>query len=260
MSFWCRRWMLHSRSPRWTSVPNASPRTWTSTCRGRSTKRSSSSRSSPNDAEASRRAAASASARSSGRADDPHPATTAARARLDQQRVADAGRALEQLGVGRRLAVVARQHGDPARLGQRLRAGLVAQLAHRRRGRPDPGEPGGLARLGERGPLAQEPVARVDGLGAGRPRRLEDRVGPQVALGCRPGPDPDRLVRRAHVRRGPVGVGVDGDRADPEAPAGAHDPQGDLPPVGHQDRREHAARARRATSGTRRTACPGSAR
>ena len=66
ISFWCRRWTLHSRSPRWTSVPCASPRIWTSTCRGRSRYRSRSSRSSPNAAAASRRAAASASASSAG--------------------------------------------------------------------------------------------------------------------------------------------------------------------------------------------------
>ena len=31
--FWCRRWMEHSRAPRW-SVSRPSPITWTSTCRG----------------------------------------------------------------------------------------------------------------------------------------------------------------------------------------------------------------------------------
>ena len=33
-SFWCRRWIEHSRSPRWTTVPWRSPKIWNSTWRG----------------------------------------------------------------------------------------------------------------------------------------------------------------------------------------------------------------------------------
>jgi hypothetical protein len=65
MIFWCRRWMLHSRSPRCSTVPCVSASTWISMCRGRSTNRSASSVSSPNAASASRRAPASASGSSS---------------------------------------------------------------------------------------------------------------------------------------------------------------------------------------------------
>src|SRR6266705_2541449 len=36
ISFWCRRWMLHSRSPSATTRPYESASTWISTCRGRS--------------------------------------------------------------------------------------------------------------------------------------------------------------------------------------------------------------------------------
>ena len=36
MIFWCRRCRLHSRSPRWKTVPWASASTWISMCRGRS--------------------------------------------------------------------------------------------------------------------------------------------------------------------------------------------------------------------------------
>src|SRR6266498_1606492 len=39
-SFWCRRWIVQSRSPRWITLPCASARTWTSTCRGSSRYRS----------------------------------------------------------------------------------------------------------------------------------------------------------------------------------------------------------------------------
>jgi len=34
MSFWCRRWMVQSRSYRWTMLPASSPRICTSTWRG----------------------------------------------------------------------------------------------------------------------------------------------------------------------------------------------------------------------------------
>ena len=66
MIFWCRRWMLHSRSPRWTTLPWVSASTWISMCLGRVTYRSISSVSSPNAARASRRAAARAAGSSPG--------------------------------------------------------------------------------------------------------------------------------------------------------------------------------------------------
>ena len=37
ISFWCRRWIEHSRSPRCTTLPWWSPRIWNSMCRGVST-------------------------------------------------------------------------------------------------------------------------------------------------------------------------------------------------------------------------------
>ena len=168
-------------------------------------------------------------------ADDAHPAPAAARARLDQQRVPDRGGRPQHGVVARVVAVVARQHRDPVRLGQRLRPCLVAERAHRRGRRADPGQPRREARVGEPGVLAQEPVARVDRLRARRMRRLEDRVGPQVAVGRRSGAQSDGIIGGADVGRGPVGVGVDGDRPDPQPPAGPHHAQRDLAPVRDED-------------------------
>ena len=37
MSFWCRRWIEHSRSPRWTTLPLVSAMIWISMWRGAST-------------------------------------------------------------------------------------------------------------------------------------------------------------------------------------------------------------------------------
>jgi hypothetical protein len=36
ISFWCRRWIEHSRSPRLITLPCSSASTWNSMCRGRS--------------------------------------------------------------------------------------------------------------------------------------------------------------------------------------------------------------------------------
>ena len=47
-TFWLRRWIEHSRSPRWTAAPCVSATTCTSMCRGRSTSFSTYTRSSPN--------------------------------------------------------------------------------------------------------------------------------------------------------------------------------------------------------------------
>ena len=62
-TFWLRRWVEQSRSPRCTPWPWRSKSTWTSTCRAPTSSRSRMSRSSPNARSASRRAAASSSGR-----------------------------------------------------------------------------------------------------------------------------------------------------------------------------------------------------
>src|SRR5205814_2000393 len=49
-----------------------------------------------------------------------------------------------------------------------------------------------------------------------------------------------RVVRLAYVRTVRVGVGVHGDRVDPDRPAGGEDPAGDLAPVGDEQPADHA--------------------
>ncbi len=66
MIFWCRRWMLHSRSNRATVWPWVSASTWTSMWRGSRTYRSRNTVPSPKAASASRRALATASRRLTG--------------------------------------------------------------------------------------------------------------------------------------------------------------------------------------------------
>ena len=130
-------------------------------------------------------------------ADQPHAAPAAAERRLDQQREADLrGRVVtDAVGVDGH----AGQHRD-ARCGHHgLGRDLVAHRCDRAGRRADEGQAGVGAGPGERGVLGQEPVARVDGVGAGRGGRGDDQVGPQVGVGGRRSGQPDRLVGQRHV-------------------------------------------------------------
>ncbi len=139
--------------------------------------------------------------------------------------------AREQLGAGQE------RHAQLAR--PLARDVLEAEVAHLRRRRSDERQARRLARLGERGVLAEEAVARVHRLGAGRARGGEDLVDVEVALRRWRRPEAHRLVRHRHVRRVAVGVGVDGDAAHTHAAQCAQDAAGDDAAVGDQDFAEH---------------------
>jgi hypothetical protein len=144
-----------------------------------------------------------------------HALAAAPRGRLEQHRVPDLLDGQDQLVVGEPGAVRAGDDGHPG-LGDRgLRRDLVAHRLDRRRRRADEHDPGLGAGRGERGVLGEEPVAGVDRLRAGRPRRLDDPLHRQVALRGRGRADPHREVGQRDVRGPGVGVGVHGDAADP---------------------------------------------
>jgi hypothetical protein len=82
----------------------------------------------------------------------------------------------------------------------------------------------------------------MDRLGARLLRHLDDPVHLEIALGGRPGAEQVGLVRAADVRRLAVGLRVDGHAGHAELLERAHDPDGDLAPVGDQDLGEHGAR------------------
>ncbi|GGM36901.1 hypothetical protein GCM10012275_05080 [Longimycelium tulufanense] len=85
----------------------------------------------------------------------------------------------------------------------------------------------------------------MDGLRSGKRCGIEDPVDGQVALACGGRADPDRDIRFPHVTGIGVGVAVDGDGANPHPSQGGDDPDGDLAPVGHENRVEHASHIRK---------------
>ena len=84
--------------------------------------------------------------------------------------------------------------------------------------------------------LAEEPVPGVDRLGPAIQRRADDPVALQIAFAGRAGTDMHRCVGRAHVGGPRIGVGINGDRADPHGTGGADDPAGDFAAIGDQKR------------------------
>ena len=113
--------------------------------------------------------------------------------------------------------------------------GLAAHRADRR-ARADPREPGVDHGLRERGVLGQEAEARVEHRRAGPLRRVDGASRGRGTLARGRRPDRDGVVREAHVERAAVGLGVDGDRRDPEVAAGADDPDRDLAAVRDEER------------------------
>ena len=176
-----------------------------------------------------------------GTADDAHALAAAAVGGLDHQREADAFRLPCQQVRRLVLAGIAGHHGNPGGLHQLLGTGLAAHLPHRGRLRADEHDAGRFHRFGELRVLAQEPVARMDGLRAAAPGDLQDRVAAQVAV-LRPRPaDRPGLVGQTHVLRAGIGFGEHRHGADAQPARGTDHPAGDLAAVGNQDRVEHVS-------------------
>ncbi|MCC2690978.1 MAG: choline dehydrogenase [Rhizobiaceae bacterium] len=172
-----------------------------------------------------------------------HALAAAARPRLHQHGVAD----LQRLGGKRRgilrLAVIAGDNRHAGLLHQALGRVLQPHGADGGRRGADEDQPGRRHLVDETGILRQEPVAGMDRLCPGRSRRRDDPVAAQIAVGGRRGADMDRLVGHLHMHGAPIGVGVDGDGRDAEAPGRADDPAGNLAAIGDQDLVEHSFRA-----------------
>ena len=165
-----------------------------------------------------------------------HPAPAAAPGGLEHQRVADG------LGLGADRLHVLAQHarrGDHGNLGlDRDLPGrcLVPEAAHDLGRRPDEGDPGPGHRVDEVRPLGQEPVARMDHVGAAGLGDSHDLLDREVGGdGSEPLADAVGLVGLEAVEPELVLLGVDRDRAVAELVGGAHDADRDLAAVGDED-------------------------
>ena len=138
---------------------------------------------------------------------------TAARGRLEHQRVPDLLAGAQRIGEGGDLAATPRRDRDADLFGDQLCADLVAELAHRVRARSDERDPDLLAQLGERRVLGDESPAHPGGVGAGLHQRLLQHGVIEVRAGGR-GAQEVSEVRLANEGRGPVGVGVERDGLD----------------------------------------------
>ena len=111
--------------------------------------------------------------------DPAHAAAAATGDRLHEQRVGQLARGRHQ-GVRVGARVDAGQGRYAGRPGSRDRPGLVAGQRQHLAGRPDEGDAGVGARFGQGRVLAQEAVARVDGVRPGPHRGRDDRLRVEV--------------------------------------------------------------------------------
>ena len=185
--------------------------------------------------------------------DQPHAASAAAECRLDQQRES------HRVGQGGQIPGVL---GRDGRAGQHGHAGvghhgLGRYLGAHRRDRAglraDEDQPGVGAGARERGVLRQEPVAGMDGVGAGGRGRRDDEVAAQVGVGGRRAGQPDRLVGQPHVGGFGVRVREDGDGGDAEPVRAPDDPGRDLAAVGDEELADGPGLGIVITSGRRRS-------
>ena len=201
MIFWWRRWIEHSRSNRWITLPWVSPKICTSMWRGSATYRSRNTVPSPNADAASR----------CGRRRPPRPARRA-RATMRMPAAAAAERRLHQhrdsrpsspAGDRRRrpsVTVAPGSTGTPACSMSAL-AAIFEPIASIASGvGPTKISPASAHARANRRLLRQEPVAGVDRVGAGALRRGQDRR--RCSGRCRPGSSragaPPRRPRRTN--------------------------------------------------------------
>ena len=168
------------------------------------------------------------------RAGHLHAAAAAAERRLDRDGHAVLlGERHHLVGVLDRI----RGAGHQRRLGARgdvAGGDLVAEVADRLRAGPDPDQAGVDDRLREIGVLRKESVARVDRVGAGLLRGVEQLVEVQIGLGRGLAAEREGLVGEPYVRRVGVGFGVDGHARQPGVLGRPDHPDRDLPAVGDE--------------------------
>ena len=164
----------------------------------------------------------------------PHPASPAAghgfnhHRRAVAERIEERGRRL-QIGRPRRPG----QHRHVATFGHLPRPSLVTKQRQCFDPRTDERQAGLLAPPGELRILTQEPVAGMHRVAPGLLGGL-NQLG-DIEIGRYAAPfQRARLVRLTHMQRGRIVLREHGNGANAEFRRGAHDPNGDLAPIGNQ--------------------------
>lgn len=169
----------------------------------------------------------------------PHAATTTAGDGLDHHWIADALGHRQCFLLGLDQAIRTGRRWDFGSLSQIAAAGLIVQRIHGRRTRSDEADVATFADVGEMRVLAQETVARMDGVHIGDLGSRDESVDPKIAVGRGTVSDADGLVGNLDMHRVGVRLGIDGHRFDVHFAAGADDAHGDFTTVGDQDLFKH---------------------
>ena len=170
--------------------------------------------------------------------DDAQPAPASAGAGLDHHRVADAFRERDSVLRARHALLGARHDRHAGLLRQVARLDLVAHQMDGLRGRPDEGDAGRLAQMGEAGVFREEAVARMDRVRSDAAGQVHDLLAVQEAFHGA-GADHVGLVGLFDVDAGGIGIGINGGGRDIQFAAGANDAHRNFTAVGDQNFLEH---------------------
>src|SRR5262245_45954359 len=164
-----------------------------------------------------------------------HPAAAAARRCLEYDGIADLlGDRPCNCRVAERLRR-SRNDGHACGLHRLSGAELARSEPHGVGGGTDERQARGLARLDERWPLGEKPVARVDRRRTGVPCGVDQRTDIQIAPQRGSWPDAHGVVGELHMPAILIGLGVHRNRAKPELVQGPDHTNRDLATVGDQD-------------------------
>jgi len=177
-----------------------------------------------------------------GMADDAHAAAAAAGLGLEDDGIADLFGGFEGIFEGGQDAVGAGQDGHLGPLHGLARLFLFAHEASDFGGRSDELDVGGATDFSEVCVFAQKAIAGMNGVDVGDFGGGDDGRHVEIAVGGPGRTDADGLVGKADVERVAVGLGVDGDRADAEFPAGVDDAECDFATIGDENFTKHGPR------------------
>ena len=169
------------------------------------------------------------------RLDGAHALAAAAGCCLEHDGIADFFGDLEGFVGGCEAADRAGGARHAGTVGGGAGAGFRAELAHGGGGRADEGDAGGGAGFGEVGVLGKESVAGMNGVRVAVASDFEDAVAAEIGVDRGRGAEAIGLVGVEDVKRGAVGVGVDGYGRDAELTAGPDEAECDFAAVGDED-------------------------